>query len=67
LLNNAIFQTQGPGHEIREEEFKEKLVKHLESVDFQALKKDVERFIVNREELRFLECDPIKSLLRNYD
>lgn len=66
LLNNAILQTQGKGHEINEKDFREKLIRHLESVDFAKIRADVERFVILKEELEFLAADSIKSLLRNY-
>lgn len=67
LLNNAIKQTQGKNYMIKEKEFKQTLIKRLESVDFKKIKSEVERFIVDKEELDFLGLGPIKSLLRNYN
>lgn len=66
LLNNAIRQTEGKGHEVTEEQFKETLLRHLESVDFKKVLSEMERFLLNREELRLLSRESVKSLLRNY-
>ncbi len=66
LLNNARDQTQPGEEKFTEENFKERLIKHLESVDFKEIKKDVERLVINREELDFLKLASIKSLLRMY-
>lgn len=66
LLNRAIRQTQGPGHEIRKDEWERKLIGRLESADFGKIRSEVERFILDREELKFLGLESIKSLLRNY-
>ena len=66
LFNNAVKQTHPDEDKFTEENFKERLTKRLESVDFKVLKKDVERLIINREELDFLKVDSIKSLLRMY-
>ena len=66
LLNNAIKQTHPNEKKITEENFKERLIKHLESADFKKIKSDVERLIINKEELDFLKADSIKSLLRMY-
>ncbi len=66
LLNSAIRQTQGVGHNIVPNQFKQKLLKHLESVDFKRVRSEAERFLLKREELDFLALQPIKSLLRNY-
>ena len=67
LLNNAIRQTQGKGHDVSESEFKQTVLKHLESIDFTKIKSDVERFVLNREELKFLNREAVLSLLRNYE
>jgi len=66
LLNNAIKQTEGSIEKVNESNFKEKLISHLETVDFKKVKADVERLIINHEELSFLKPESIKSLLRNY-
>lgn len=66
LLNNAIEQTQGKGHEIDEGEFKKRLLARLEKIDFPRVRGEVERFLINQEELKLLDLDQITSLLRNY-
>ncbi|MBI3590085.1 MAG: nucleotidyl transferase AbiEii/AbiGii toxin family protein [Candidatus Melainabacteria bacterium] len=66
LLNNAIKQTEGNLEKIDENNFKEKLINHLETTDFKKVKDDVERLIIEHEELSFLKIESIKSLLRNY-
>lgn len=66
LLNNAIRQTEGKGHEVTEEQFKEKLLEHLESVDFKKMRTEMDRFVLNREESKPLSLEAVKSLLRNY-
>lgn len=66
LLNHAVRQTEGAGHEMEEADFKRRLTERLESVDFAKIRREAERFVMNREELKFLSLEPIKSLLRNY-
>lgn len=66
LLNNAIRQTEGKGNEIREDQLKEKLTARLGKVDFAKIRAEVGRFLIRREELKFLDRQPIESLLRNY-
>lgn len=66
LLNNARKQTHPDEEEFTEENFKEKLIKHLDLIDFKKVKNDIERLVINREELDFLKVDSIKSLLRAY-
>ena len=67
LLNNAIAQTRGEIFvRLTEENFKEQLLKHLESVDFKKVRHDVERFLLDSREIEFLNLSPIQSLLRHY-
>lgn len=66
LLNNGIIQTQGEKSIIKKSEFKEKLISHLEKVDFKKVRQEAEHFVINPEEIKFLDLDPIKSLLRGY-
>ncbi len=67
LLNNAIRQTEGKGQEIKEGRWKHRLIGHLESVDFAMVRSEVERFLPDRGELRFLNPQSLQSLLRNYE
>lgn len=66
LLNNAIKQTHPDEEIITENNFKDKLLQHLDSVNFRIIKSDVERLVINREELKFLNAESAKSLLRAY-
>lgn len=66
LLNNAFKQLQKKAEKITEANFKENLIEHLDTLDFKLIKKEVERFILNEEEINFLNPQSIKSLLRNY-
>lgn len=67
LLNRAIRQTEGDGCEITEKNFKEKLLNHLQAVDFDKVRADVERFLIRRQEAELLDRRSIESLLRNYE
>ncbi len=66
LLNHAIRQTQGTGFEVSEGDFKDKLLEHLESIDFGKVCSEVERFIIDQEQLKILNLEAVRSLLRNY-
>ena len=66
LLNNAIKQTNPDEEKFTENNFKDRLIKHLESADFKKIKSDVEKLIINQEELEFLNAKSIISLLRKY-
>jgi predicted nucleotidyltransferase component of viral defense system len=61
LLNNAIKQTHGVSPAISEANFKEFLFKGLERVDFTTARKDVERFLEDKKELRLLDAGLIKD------
>ncbi|MBI2995199.1 MAG: nucleotidyl transferase AbiEii/AbiGii toxin family protein [Candidatus Melainabacteria bacterium] len=66
LLNNAFKQVKNSFKKITEINFKENLEEHLDTVDFKTIRKDIERFILNQEELSLLKPGAIKTLLRNY-
>jgi len=66
LLNSAILQTEGSGHEIRQDRFKLKLMEHLKKVDVKKVRSEAERFVIDRRALEFLDTEPIQSLLRHY-
>lgn len=63
LLNNAIKQTKGVELNIDEENFLIFLKEKLSVVDFEKVRKDVERFIVNKEELKLLNMETILAVL----
>ncbi|MBI4257213.1 nucleotidyl transferase AbiEii/AbiGii toxin family protein [Candidatus Uhrbacteria bacterium] len=67
LLNNAIRQTEGKGHDITRAGFMRKLMERLESVDFKPVRLEAERFLINPEEATFLTLPHLKSLLRHYE
>ncbi len=56
LLNNAIQQTH-PGHEkIDENNVKDFLLDKIKKIDFNTVKKDVERFLEDKNELKLLDA-----------
>lgn len=63
LLNNAIRQTAGLTGEITKENFDHFLLEKLAEVDFRKVRQDVERFLVNKEELDLLDYSLIKKLI----
>ena len=65
LLNNAIKQTEGAAPAVGEGNFKEFLLKGIERVDFKSARKDVERFLEDKSELRLLDADLIKSSIES--
>ena len=55
LLNNAIEQTEGSNAYLNEDNFKEFLLKNIEKIDFDQAKKDVERFLEDKSELKLFD------------
>ena len=64
LLNNAIKQTQGHAPQVREDNFSEFLLEKIKNLDFVLIRKDVERLIEDKNELRLLNPETIKNSLR---
>ena len=65
LLNNAIKQTEGVVPAVGENNFKEFLLKKIERVDFKSARKDVERFLEDKKELRLLDARLIRSNIKS--
>ncbi|MFH1541083.1 MAG: nucleotidyl transferase AbiEii/AbiGii toxin family protein [Elusimicrobiota bacterium] len=63
LLNNAIKQTEDKSLNINKNNFKEFLSKNIEKVDFKVIKKDVEHFLEDKNELKLLEKNIILQLV----
>ena len=67
LLNNAIKQTEGYDLKLNSQNFNDFLLSKLAKINFTKIKKDVERFLEDRTELKFLEFDIIKRMLTTYN
>lgn len=63
LLNNAIEQTEGVKPGINRRNFKDFILTNIEKADFSSIKKDVERFLEDRGELKLLNLEAIKGSL----
>ncbi|MEW5766861.1 MAG: nucleotidyl transferase AbiEii/AbiGii toxin family protein [bacterium] len=63
FLNNAIEQTEGKKGNVDERNFRDFLQEKLASIDFGKVRKDVERFIVDKNELKLLDAHLILNLL----
>ena len=63
LLNNAINQAENRQGNVNERNFKDFLRKKLADVDFVKARKDVRRFIEDKNELRMLDRDLILKLI----
>ncbi len=66
LLNNAIRQTHPGKKTVTEVNFKDTVIRFLDSIDFAKVRKDVERFLMEPAESSLLTLESVKSLLRNY-
>ena len=64
LLNNAVRQIDSNSALITEHNFKEYLKTQLAKIDFSSVRKDVERFLVDKGELKLLDKDLIVQLIK---
>ena len=65
LLNNAIKQTEGKSPRLDEDNIKDFLLKKISKVDFSAVRKDVERFLEDKEEIRLLDKTVISKSIES--
>jgi predicted nucleotidyltransferase component of viral defense system len=63
LLNNAIEQTEHKKAKVNEDNFKEFLKESLAKIDFAQAKKDVARFIEDKNELKLIDKNTILKLV----
>lgn len=61
LLNNAIKQTEKLDMGLNESNFKNFLLEQLERINFTTAKKDVERFLEDKNELKLFDVSLIKN------
>lgn len=67
LLFNAIKQTHPDKvYSVDKSNFRQFLVTHITAIDLSKARKDVERFIENKDELRLLEKNSLLSLTKHY-
>lgn len=64
-LNNAIKQTQKQGVAVTRENLKEILLKHINDIDFSAARRDVERFLIDKEELKLFDKGILQKALES--
>lgn len=65
LLNNSIQQTQGKALGLNEDNFCGFLQEKIRLIDFEQVKKDVERFLEDKGELALFNEERISSAIRN--
>ena len=63
LLNSAIRQTEKKNPEIHEKNFKEFLLQGIDRINFDAARKDVERFLEDKKELDVLNLKAIQNTI----
>ena len=66
LLNEAVKQTEGVDPKITRENLKSYISSQLTRIDFTKVKKDVERFLVDKSELKLLDKELIISSVDAY-
>ena len=64
LLNNAIWQVDPKAATVTDENFKEFLKAKLAKIDFAGVRRDVARFLVDKEEVKLLDKDLILQLIK---
>lgn len=64
-LNHAIKQTQKESAIVTPQNFKEILLKHIDEIDFAAAQRDVERFLIDKSELRLFNRDILKKAVES--
>jgi len=64
LLNNAIRQTEGDMPQITQENIKKFFLERINKLDFGALKKDVERFLEDKNELSMLDKSIMAGIVK---
>ena len=65
LLNNAIKQTEGKNIGINEKNFQNFLLEHIQKIDFKTAKKDIERFLEDRTEIKLLDYQIIHEAIKS--
>jgi len=67
FLNNAIKQTQGHNPKIDKNNLKTFLLDKIQEINFELAKKDVERFLEDKSELKLLDLKIIKTTIETMD
>lgn len=67
LLNNAIKQTEGKDLKLDEDKLNTFLLEKLKKIDFAYVRKDVERFLEDKNEVGLLNFKSIKNVLEAQD
>lgn len=65
LLNNAIAQTQGRDPGIREDNLKRYLLENIRRINFEQVKRDVERFLEDKTELKMFDPAVISKTIES--
>lgn len=65
LLNNAIIQTEKQSLNLTSKNWKKTLLKKLQNLDFEIIKKDVQRFLMRPEEIDLISLQNFQKLLQN--
>ena len=63
MLNNAVRQTEKKDYKIGPDTLRELISAKLSGVDFAAVRKDVERFLEDKSELKLLSYDTFVRLV----
>ena len=64
VLNNAIEQTQGKNPKINQNNLTDFMLKHLKRIDFVQARHDVERFLLDKSELKLFDAEIISGIIK---
>ena len=65
LFNNAVIQTENEDPKVNQHNFKKYLVDNIQRIDFDLVKKDVERFLEDKSELKLLNLKTIQNSIES--
>lgn len=65
LLNNAVIQTESKNPKVNEHNFKKYLLDNIQRINFDLVKKDVERFLEDKGELKLLNLKTIQNSIES--
>ncbi len=66
LLNNAIMQTEGVSLRLNEQTLKTYCLAHIDKLDLDFAKKDVERFLMDKNELKLFDRNILKAAVSTW-
>lgn len=63
LFNNAVLQTEGENPQVNADNFRDFVLNKIQKIDFKKARADVERFLIDKNELNLFEANLMRHLL----